>query len=434
MLKTKLLTLLFIALFAASLYNVKTAYSWAVQIHVNDGLFGTGIPSAYVHCQNQWEWWTGSDGTVGVTLDTGTYFFDISKDGYTEHNFTDVNISGPGDLYFTLYPTNWTWTNLFTTGQWDTCDRSTFKATQGMDSGAAAWKYPHIANFSGYEATFNFSVLVNEGVNWWDWQTLKRLTFNWNISNVYVSIAAEDVVNFARYPGWYWVYYGSSKNETAFTADWWNWWAVHYERDQWDYHYDTFKIYVYMPNSTRVTVEFYKDKGINGVTQLQSVTYTVPADWSSYVDITMIVDHDGAGRFTGSFSDAIKTGSYSPDLPTDYDKPAGENFFYRFMSGIARELGKILPTWLVDDISMFIGWTGPFLSLLSVFAAGISAALPFAPLIFLFYLLDAGITSVYQGSFTPIGQFVTTLYHLFAAFAQVLVTIAHAIYSFIHFW
>jgi hypothetical protein len=387
-----------------------------------------------VHCQNQWEWWTGSDGTVGVTLDTGTYFFYISKDGYTAHNFTDVSITGPGDLYFTLYPINWTWTNLFTTGKWDTCDRSTFKATQGMDSGAAAWKYPHIANFSGYEATFNFSALSNEGVNWWDVQTLKGVTFNWNISNIFVSIAAEDVKNFGGAWNNYWVYYGSSTNNSAFTADWWNWWAIHYQRDHWDLNYDTFKLYVFMPNPTTVTVEIYKDKGINGITQLSTQNYTVPADWASYVDITMIVNHDGAGRFTGSFSDTIKTGAYTPDLPGSYDVPGGENYFVNFISNLFQGVTKLLPKWLSDYVSQFSSWGSWILLMLSAGASLIIAALPYAPLIFLFYLLDAGITSVYQGSFTPVGEFLTMIFHVASTFIQVLVTIANTIYNFIHFW
>ena len=434
MLKTKVLTLLILALFSASLFSIKTGYSWAVYIHVKDGLFGTGIPSAYVHCQNQWEWWTGSDGTVGVTLDSGTYFFYISKDGYTAHNFTDVDISGPGDLYFTLYPTNWTWTNLFTTGQWDTCDRSTFKATQGMDSGQAAWQYPHIASFSGYEATFNFSVLTNEGVNWWDVQTLKEVTFNWNISNIFISIAAEDVKNFGGAWNNYWIYYGSSTNNSAFTADWWNWWAVHYQRDHWDPNYDTFKLYVYMSNPTTVTVEIYKDKGLNGITQLSAQNYTVSADWASYVDITMIVDHNGAGRFSGSFSDTIKTGPYTPDLPNNYDVPAGENYFVNFISNLFQGASKLLPKWLSDYVNQFSSWGNWILLMLNAVVSIVIAALPYAPLIFLFYLLDAAITSVYRGSFTPIGQFLTTIFQLTSAFIHVIVAIANTIYNFIHFW
>jgi hypothetical protein len=223
-------------------------------------------------------------------------------------------------------------------------------------------------------------------------------------------------------------------NNSAFTADWWNWWSVHYGRDHWDYHNDVFKMYIYSNDSTSVTVDIFKDKGMmHGVTRLSSETYAVSSSWWNSVDITFHIQHGGSGRFNGFFNDQIKTGAYVPDLPSDYDGPIGENWFFNFINNLGQAVGN-LPNWLRQYMNPFGEWGSWVLTLLNIVISTVLAALPFAPLIFLFYLLDAGITSVSRGSFMPIGDFFMTIYQLTTSFIHVLVAIAHAIYDFVHFW
>ena len=60
--------------------------------------------------------------------------------------------------------------------------------------------------------------------------------------------------------------------------------------------------------------------------------------------------------------------------------------------------------------------------------------LPYAPLLLLFWIVDAGITSVATGSFSPIGVCVATIWSVMSQLVNAIVSIAQTIYDFIHFW
>jgi len=62
------------------------------------------------------------------------------------------------------------------------------------------------------------------------------------------------------------------------------------------------------------------------------------------------------------------------------------------------------------------------------------AVLPMAPLLLVFWVVDAGVTSVHQGSFEPIGNVATTVFGLVSGLVSTVVGIGEAIWNFIHFW
>jgi hypothetical protein len=338
-------------------------------------------------------------------------------------------------MMITVSPVFADWSNVETSGSWQIADRTSWQTVRGMESGSMEWNYTNITDFSGYSASINFSWLVNEG-NWYEPQTVKKLEIVWNISNIYVCISCEDVKNFGGALDNMWFYAGSSVNNSGFSADWWNWWSADLVRSHTDFNrnwQDYYEVFVSKSNTTTVLVEVYKH-GLDGVVRSISNYYTVDASFWNGTDVSMKIWHEGKGYLKGGMSDTIHTGSWSPDIPSSWGLPS-ENVFYDFFANLFHSITSVLPSQIRNGLNQMGAWSGYLISIVSGILFSItSTIIPFLPLILIFYVLDAGLTSVYTGSFTPLGSAFLTLYQLVATIIQVIVTISHAIYSFIHFW
>lgn len=86
--------------------------------------------------------------------------------------------------------------------------------------------------------------------------------------------------------------------------------------------------------------------------------------------------------------------------------------------------------WL-NTIYSYLAW-GWSLMLLA-FSYG-EALLSILPYILIVYILDVGLTSIYTGSFSPIGKFVTTMYNLIANIVSSIISGLHTIWDVITFW
>lgn len=135
----------------------------------------------------------------------------------------------------------------------------------------------------------------------------------------------------------------------------------------------------------------------------------------------------------GGLSDVIYTSAWVPDVPSTLGGTS-DNPFNNLFANIGHAVGKVLPSWLRDTLGSFsswFGWLAPILS--AVFGVLVTVA-PFLPLILIFYVVDAGVTSFSTGSIEPIGACFTSLYQLAALSINGMVSIAETVWSFIHFW
>jgi hypothetical protein len=271
---------------------------------------------------------------------------------------------------------------------------------------------------------------------WYDIQVLKKVQMVWNISNIYVSISCEHVTDWGGRFDNMWFYAGSNVNNSAFTADWLEFWVAQYVRDPTDFNVnwrDTYDIYVSKLDSTTVLVEIYKN-GMDGATRMISNNYVVNSNFWTSVDVTFKIWHEGKGYFRGGMTDEIFTGAYTPGAPGSFLSPEN-NLVYNFIKNLLNSISTVLPGWLQHWIQTFEAWWGWLFGLLTGIVMGIvKTAAPFLPFILIAWFLDAAYASVEKASFQPLGIFFMTAFNFVTTIIHTIVTIAQTIWSFIKFW
>jgi len=335
-----------------------------------------------------------------------------------------------------ILPVNAEWSQVGETeGSWEIATRTQWQTISGQEGGSMEWQYTNISDFAGYFASINFSWLVNEA-NWYEPQVLKKLEIVWNISNIYVCISCEDVKNFGGILDNMLFYAGSSVNNSGFTANWWDWWNTHLVRSHTDFNRnwrDYYEIQVSKKAETTVLVEIYKF-GLDGATRMISNEYTVSSDFWDSVDLSLKIWHEGKGYLYGGMTDAIYTGSWSPETPDRWGNPQ-DNPIYNLINSLAQVITSVLPSSIRNWVNQFGVWAGYLFALIGGILFGIvSTVTPFLPLLLVFYVVDAGITSVQTGSITPLGNCFLALYQFVLMIIHTIVAICQTIYDFIHFW
>ncbi|MCJ7767837.1 hypothetical protein MUP79_05565, partial [Candidatus Bathyarchaeota archaeon] len=136
------------------------------------------------------------------------------------------------------------------------------------------------------------------------------------------------------------------------------------------------------------------------------------------------------GSIRGGMVDEFTSSGFSGETTDN----RGIGFWQQLSHDLFSTVSSILPSWLTDYISQFASWGGYILGFLSIVWGIITSVAPYLPFILLFWILDAALTSVNQGSFTPLGTCIMTMYDWGTQLIGVLVAIGNAIYSFIKFW
>jgi hypothetical protein len=315
------------------------------------------------------------------------------------------------------------------TGSWEICERTHWKENLTDTIGFAEWNNKTMVNFTGYYATIRFSELTTAGTGFWFWE-------NYAETNVYVFL------NFT----------GSTGTQIMLKFDFLkrlDLWGVLGKLQVLSYatengtHYnfmgDTLslvgytEVYVYK-NGGNLTLTVYNyQTTLENAKKLTEVTFNVGEAWFNEVSFDMTVSHDGMHpyKFDGyleneDFNYTIGT------LPTE--KGLAENIFDVFVRGLINSIG-VIPQWLKSITDMMFGWLTWLFSITGgILVSIVHTAIPFLPLLLIFYVLDAGITSVYTGSITPIGNCFLTLYNFTVTVISAIVAITGTIYDFIHFW
>lgn len=133
-------------------------------------------------------------------------------------------------------------------------------------------------------------------------------------------------------------------------------------------------------------------------------------------------------KYTGGLSQG------QPPLPTMswWEKLAWD--IWNALSGTATEIELRLKPY-----AEYLGYLGRQLVQLFVFAGSViaslfQASLPFLPVIAILWFIDAAATSIYVGSFQPIGNAFLTIWDLIRSVGQTIANILSAIWDFITFW
>ena len=319
------------------------------------------------------------------------------------------------------------------TGTWQICERTHWKG-MGENEGFAEWNNKTMANFTGYYATFRFSELDTLGTGWGWWEnyaekivavwlnftgdTGKKIVlgiqFNKRI-DLWGLIGKQQVVSYVNIDPSGYGYLGGE-----------------YRLDMLSFAGYT-EVYVYKDGENlRIKVFNYQNLLENPLA-MTDFTLNVTETWFNEVSFNQAVKHGGfkGNKFDGYLEH--EDFSYSiGELPTE--KTLGENVFDVFFRSLIQTV-QVIPLWLRNTADLMYGWLKWTTTLIGGMVWSIvSTVTPFLPLLIVFYVVDAGITSVYTGSITPLGNCFLTLYNFTVALISAIVDILRTIWSFIHFW
>lgn len=321
-------------------------------------------------------------------------------------------------------------------GDWNVCERTEWSALLGQDSGLASWNST-VYDFTGYYAKFTMSNM-SAWRDWWWVRGEKRFGVQLNFSG------ADNDVNvlllwsrceesFGFIHDW-WFMVGVGLNNTYFDPFWWTPFGIEMSRDEWSpFPWDYQELFVYLDgNDLHIEVINYREDIASHVDMWTQII-DVGASWNDVVVIEQNLFHVGSGYFGGSMADVIyDTDPYSPSVP-DVDAIEGYTI-YDFWDDLVGVVQSALPSWLNEQIGQFAGWSALLMSFLIPLWSLVVQLLPIAPFFLGFYVLDSIATSVEQRSFAPVGVCFMALWNGAVGIISTIVSIAHAIYDFIHFW
>ena len=339
---------------------------------------------------------------------------------------------------FSVIPVYADWTQVSKSGDWSICERTHWEQNDvEASSGKAIWEIS-ISNFSGYYATVNFTELYTRRLKWWWERASKTVNIYWNFTSL------------------------NSGNQLLLMAGFWDYqriWGLEFGRKVmgatgWNCKLDeltTYAAYGYDCYPAFVEIWVYKNSS-EGKIYAKLLLYDpdVPDPYDLAVDdyfeissedfkdvkLTLIIEHEGCGVFKGGLSDTIyiEEESWNPTIPSGKIKWVTSNWFWDFVDGTKRFLSKTLPGYVMNYINVAGQWANFFLELIVLIGYSALQFLPFFPIIFLFWLLDAGLTSIVTGDFRIVGDAVMTIYNTLRGIVQAIINIGETIWSIIKFW
>jgi len=330
------------------------------------------------------------------------------------------------------------WIEISKEGYWNICERVHWEKNDPIIAeGTAVWQ-TSVSNFSGYEAIINFTEFYSARSNWWDewsWQQF-HITFKFqsNLTGRYILFW----VGLRDYQ-WRWGLFSERKvgalsflNETHD----WEWFGNgHNFIVDYGLNPDYVKIILtFNGSSTVITTAYIYPHGKEPPLLFMKATHNINPNEFLNVTITQTIYHTGHGGFKGYLYDQIYGNWEIPQLPPSKIWIIEKNPFLKFVEGVKYFFGKLLPGWIGGIIDIAKNWGAFFLDLIVLLGSAAIQFFPFFPLIFLFWLFDAILTSIMEGNLQPVGNAVMTIYNTVRGIVTAIVNLAHTIWSIIKFW
>lgn len=454
--KSRVLTAFFFLVAIALLLpivRVQATTNWDATIHVSDAWSGEHlnhiahtIVDGLDHEVGEYPWSDGYSIYLALGPDGSNHTLEIYAVGYANYSGGFTMANQQYDAYYTLYPegisTDWNLTSA--EGVWDEWNRTSWHVWNQEDQQYGNMTYQRFINdFSGYHATINFSDFTMGKGAWWWLDSEKRF---------YFALQLQGSANFCLR---FWVRFSEGTNTFGILRDRMVWAGAYanfsehaniaYENifnqptnaegtyfDTWTGMSNYLDFYVWKVDNNSVSYQ------INMVKSSESLPVKLAAGsvggissaWFTTVRVYEFFKHEGLGSIRGGMVDEFTSSGFSGE--TTDKRSIG--FWQQLSHDLFSIASSVLPSWLTDYISQFASWGGYILGFLSIVWGIIMSVAPYLPFILLFWVLDAALTSVNQGSFTPLGTCIMTIYDWGTQLIHVLVAIGNAIYSFIKFW
>lgn len=133
----------------------------------------------------------------------------------------------------------------------------------------------------------------------------------------------------------------------------------------------------------------------------------------------LYVEHEGSGYFNFTVTTTFYTDGAQPDIVEGINVP---------------ETVETVTDWISGALGFISGGVTFLIELVQVAGNSVVVIAPYLGVILIAYVFDAGITSIYEGSFTPIGNAFTKLYEFVLSVWEKLIQMGMLIWDAITFW
>lgn len=337
-------------------------------------------------------------------------------------------------IFLTFTPVYADWTLTDQTGDWRVCERTRWSKYETWADGEASWEI-NVTNFDGYYAEISMSTFYCSKLEWWRFSAGQNVELIWVLSNGSHFIRCGFLfMHWFEFWGAIWhgphVYGGwcGTFNDTDPLTT-----TIHpVELDE----NTVIRLYVYFTNETinnqtyqvltgKMIANVYgTEYDIGGViagdiSQFRGIGYPVDIQQWRNLTITFQIKHGGVGKFDGQMWDSIET-TWTREVPTGVKQWLTSNPIEDFINTIVTM--KWAPEW-VKELFAFVAQG------ISLIGNAVIGFVPFIPIILLFWLLDAALTSAYYGELHPLGSAIMNLYDIFRGLIQTLYNILHFLYD-----
>jgi len=328
------------------------------------------------------------------------------------------------------------WSLVEKSGDWAICEPNHWKAVAGQYEGKALWSYGTLTNFTGYYGSIHIDD-INAWVTSpfpWDSSAGKDVyvwfEFIGTNTNVKVGILFDKHVD---------VYGLLGKSRV--------WGCILVNSTEYNFAYsipsllgsDNYvEVWVVKENNILKVKIYHYASLLENPSLLKELDIEVGESWFSNVSMKLMVYHITWGGWTSRNDGCFEAQLVSEDFqfsPSTFPtpKPLSENIWDDFIRGIINMVNAI-PDWIRGVLNYLyegLKW------ITSIFITFFGMAFQMLPLFFpiiIFWFIDAVITSIEEGSFTPIGNMVYSLYDFIRGVIQTLANIIETIWDILTFW
>jgi len=338
---------------------------------------------------------------------------------------------------FSVIPVYADWTQVSKSGDWSVCERTHWEQTDIEDSqGVASWQTT-IENFTGYYAKIDIYEIATYKLAWWHFAYWKYLYLTWDFTSD-LSNTITVTIRIGAQASWWGLLYGTSVLVSEIKWNGESFGEINPGKEGvYPPRFVEFYLWADKENSTVTGKVYFWIPENSNPYLLGSFEHEITSD--EFYNSTLIdfqVRHEGSGIFNAEMKDTIKTqGEWGYTFPTPIEEtPAFNQIWNNFWYTVGEWFGKALPGWAQNFIATLRGYADFFISLIVLIGQSALQFFPFFPLIFLFWLLDAIITSVAEGNLQPVGNAVMTIYNTLRGIVGVIANIAETLWSIIKFW
>lgn len=426
--KTVICSFMFMFLLLALTLPIKAQATYTLTIGVNNSEWGTTNPAPKTYTYD-----ANTSVTVNATPYNGYYLDHWELNGsWISPDLAVIVMDNNYNLTAVFLPSSSNWVLISHQGNWISSQRTSWQTADDNVTGKLVYFYNN-----NLPLTY-WVIYANGYVNWHN-----QVSSHYNLINMTLTNGTDAVYIMG---GWanYWITNGQYDQTLAYASKLDN--HSDYEGIGYRPKFLPIRMDLVRTANDTLTTRFiiYSDSNLNTTVYTWERNYTLSESFFETAKLYMTIDkisyYDPDGCYaSGQLIREILVcdGTISSGMPTE----AGMTW-YQYLGWAIWQSLTGTASWFsetVHNVYPYFGFILDAMTFMFTFIGGVlwsfvHVGLPFLPIIVIFWLLDATVTSVQDGNLQPLGNAFMTIYDFIRGVIQAIVNIASTIWEYIKIW